>query len=284
MVILPVLMVASLLWQPAAAFQPKPVITPASAPSRRPTEYLHQSLQTESRGSDVGGPTLVTSVKVPLPTSLRAMSSTSLGRAEKLRQTWIEQSVEYYSKVMREERRRSMGQLRVTDVNQPQYRENFVRLAKKHYFALRKIKENKPAHAEYIYRRIINEIVQVEGAEEHTCDHAQLAVTTLLLALHLQRERSDPRQTRSVFLNFFRIALIENGETQCACSAKVLQAFALFEMKQGNRLKSLQLANKAVELDSSLSPLLNWKQFQEAERDRQQKQHDRAGQRIAFPS
>jgi len=35
-------------------------------------------------------------------------------------------------------------------------------------------------------------------------------------------------------------------------------------MKQGNRLKSLQLVKKAVQLDPVLQPVLKWKQFRDA--------------------
>ena len=76
---------------------------------------------------------------------------------------------------------------------------------------------------------------------------------------------NDPKKTRSVFLHFFKLAVLEKEDnTECACSAKVLCAFALFEMQQGNRLKSLELANKALEFDSTLAPVLQWKQFREA--------------------
>jgi len=173
------------------------------------------------------------------------------------RQDWIDRSLQYYTKVSREERRRRIGQAK--DFDTPEYQDTFTVLAKKHYFALRKIKDGKPQHAEQIYRRIINEL-----ARDEDCDHAKLAVTTLLLALLLQRT-GDAKQTRSVFLHFFRVAILEKDEeaTECACSAKVLQAYALFEMKQGNSFKSLQLVNKAVALDPTLQPVLNWKQFRD---------------------
>jgi hypothetical protein len=73
-----------------------------------------------------------------------------------------------------------------------------------HYFALRKIKDGKPQHAEQIYRRIIDELLH---EEEDGCDHAKLAVTTLLLALLLQRT-GDSKNTRSVSLHFFRIVVV----------------------------------------------------------------------------
>jgi hypothetical protein len=72
----------------------------------------------------------------------------------------------------------------------------------------------------------------------------------------------DIKGTRSVFLRFFRI-VGEDEVRECRCSAKVLQAFALFEMKQGHGLKSYFLALKAVALDESLAPVLRWKQFRD---------------------
>lgn len=181
------------------------------------------------------------------------------------RKAWINRSVNYYTKVMREERRRNIGQL-------PQetgpVQEEFVTLAKKHYFARFKIKNGMPQHAEHIYRRIIDEL---SHEEEGQCDHAKLAVTTLLLALLLQRQ-GEMKATRSVFLSFFRIAVFEMDEDkECACSAKVLQAYALFEMKCGNSLKSLELVTKAIKLDNSLASILKWKQFRDAKETREER-------------
>jgi len=200
---------------------------------------------------------------------------------DKVRQEWNERSVSYYSKVMREERRRNMGQIDNDIFDSEQYQQDFERLAKKHYFALRKIKEGRFGHAEIIYKRIIQEIMQEDDHHGHhgQCDHAKLAVTTLLLALHCQR-MGDMKKTRSVFLNFFREVITseinnnnnssndddnhgEHEHDQCACSAKVLGAFALFEMKQGNSIKSLEIARKTVEFDPSLGPILEWKQFRD---------------------
>ena len=188
---------------------------------------------------------------------------------------------------MREERRCNLGQLSSSSLSLSSSNDNdsdennSILLAKKHYFALRKIKDGKPAHAESIYRRILDELLAQDD-----CDHAQLAVTTLLLALllqgrqHRQQQHGDPKQVRAVFLNFFRIVSNHNNNNnhnnrpeqqqqphqQCACSAKVLQAFALFEMKQGNPLKSLYLVRRALQLDPTLQPVLQWKQFRDAVR------------------
>lgn len=184
---------------------------------------------------------------------------------EQEKRDWVERSVAYYSKVMREDRRRQLGQAPSTLDAEQEAR--YAELAMKHYFALTKIRNGKFDHAEKIYRRTIDEIIR-EGEEDAGCNHAQLAVTTLLLALHTQRS-GDIKKTRSVFVNFFRISVVENEISECACSAKVLQAFALFEMKNGLPIKSLEIAKKAIELDGSLATLLQWKQFREAiERER----------------
>lgn len=187
--------------------------------------------------------------------------------ANVVRQQWVEKSVSYYSKVMREERRRSLGQSDIPLVSPLQLsvpvstdQKDYLTLAKKHYFALRKVKDGKHQHAEHIYRSIIDELM----VEDEDCDHAKLAVTTLLLALHMQRSKESVKQARSVFLNFFRVVTSADEHAPCACSAKVLQAFALFEMKQGNELKSYRIVLKAIELDPELRPVLKWKQFRNA--------------------
>ncbi len=141
---------------------------------------------------------------------------------------------------------------------------NFVQLATKHYYARFLIKNGKLTLAEKIYRRIINEL-EAEASEEG-CDHAKLAVSTLLLALHMQRY-DDIKATRAVFVNFFRRVASTNedgDEVKCACSAKVLQAYALFEMKNGHSAKSLEIIQKAVRMDEELRPVLEWKQFRDA--------------------
>ena len=186
---------------------------------------------------------------------------------EQLRREWTDKSVNYYSKVMREKRRRDLGQAK--NYQTRQYQEAFQELANKHYFALRKIKDGKPEHAETIYRKIIRDLLQEEkeamASSKEDCDHSKLAITTLLLALNLQRMGADAKRTRSAFLKFFRVIALTDKGQECACSAKVIGAFALFEMKQGNTTRSLQLARLAMELDpTKMSALLNWKQFRDA--------------------
>lgn len=199
--------------------------------------------------------------RLHLPTQLHYQNDANI-----VRQQWVEKSVSYYSKVMREERRRKIGQSDLSLVNLQASspvstnQKDFLTLAKKHYFALRKVKDGKHQHAEHIYRRIIDELMD----EDEDCDHAKLAVTTLLLALHMQRSKESVKQARSVFVNFFRVVTSADEHEPCACSAKVLQAFALFEMKQGNELKSYRIILKAIELDPELRPVLKWKQFRDA--------------------
>ena len=117
-----------------------------------------------------------------------------------------------------------------------------------------------------LYRRIINEL---SSEDDGHCDHSKLAVSTLLLSLHMQRV-GDTKGTRAVFLNFFRrVAMDEDDdEIECSCSAKVLQAYALFEMKNGHERKSLEIIKKAVQMDNELSPVLEWKQFRDVREGR----------------
>ena len=199
----------------------------------------------------------------PIPPEWRDTASTFKQNSvlEGRRRVWIDRSVRYYSTVSREEMRRSRGELRT--IESPEERHRFECLAQDHYFALKKIKSGQLDHAEHIYRRIIEEL-QSEAKENGLCDHAKLAVSTLLLAL-LQQRMQDVKGTRSTFLNFFRVAVVESGEDskECACSAKVLQAYALFEMRRGNGRKSLEIVEKAVQLDKELKPVLEWKQFRD---------------------
>jgi hypothetical protein len=226
----------------------------------------------------------------PYPTTTDStennLNISSRRSVDEIRRAWVDKSIRYYSTVMREERRKELGQIAdrraavpsttetstgATEDETTNYQIQFEKMAYKHYFALRKIKDGKPHHAERIYRRIINELLEQEQNDadelQHKCDHAKLAITTLLLALHMQRT-GDSKATRSVFLNFFRIIVTSDQNDpnhQCACSAKVLQAFALFEMKQGNELKSLEIVLQAIRYDPSLTSILNWKQFRDVQ-------------------
>ena len=180
---------------------------------------------------------------------------------QKRKRDWIDRSLQYYTTVMREEQRRVYGQISPDDESYDNATMEKIQLATKHYFAIRLVKSGELNYAETIYRRTIHELMNEEDGK---CDHAKLAVSTLLLALLLQR-MGDIKATRAVFTNFFRIVVVQNYEEgmECACSAKVLQAYALFEMKQGHSKKSLKLVKKAIEFDSNLAPVLRWKQFRQ---------------------
>ena len=213
------------------------------------------------------------------------------------RSEWIERSVQYYSTVLRKDTtaasnntkkknqmpKTQMDSTTVSSISEVSpssssshekndssiieyHDKDFVRLATNHYYARFLIKEGKWSFAEKIYRRIINELT----SEEDNCDHTKLAVSTLLLALHMQRF-GDVKATRAVFISFFRrVALVHEHENEdevvhkCTCSAKVLQAYALFEMKNGHSAKSLEIIQRAVKMDEKLKPVLGWKQFRDA--------------------
>lgn len=175
---------------------------------------------------------------------------------------WINRSLTYYSTVSREAKRRENGQYVPSKIELNQYKSSFI-TAKKLYFARHKVKKNQPRHAERIYRKLIDDLLR-EQEEEGSCDHAQIAISTLLLALLLQRQ-GEIKETRATFIRFFRLITMNGGEfKECTCSAKVLQAFALFEMKQKNARKAYALIQMAVKLDNELEPVLQWKQFRDA--------------------
>lgn len=185
---------------------------------------------------------------------------------------WIHQSLTYYSTVSREAKRRANGQYIPSQIELNKYKSNFI-TAKKLYFARHKIKNNQLQHAEVIYRTLIDDLLkeqEMEVMDGHgSCDNAQIAISTLLLALLLQR-RGDIKGTRATFVRFFRLITMTNNPhdemKECTCSAKVLQAFALFEMKQKNVRKAYALIQLAVQLDPELEPVLSWKQFRDAEK------------------
>jgi len=212
----------------------------------------------------------------------------SLSGLSQRKHEWIERSVQYYSTVMRRNyaggaaavptqtrQHETSASIIASEVpsdvagDQLQLDKDFIGLATKHYYARVLIKMGKWDNAEKIYRRIIEELTDEAAlSEDRDCDHTKLAVSTLLLALHMQRT-GDIRATRSVFLRFFRRVAVHDREEsdrdhKCTCSAKVLQAFALFEMKNGLSKKGLEIIRRAVEMDEELRPVLEWKQFRDA--------------------
>ncbi len=192
---------------------------------------------------------------IPLITHERQQSHCIL---DKRRKHWINLSLKYYTTVAREHKRRSRGQLPPSfPRSSPEEFRMQIRQSERHFFARNLIKCGKLDQAEVLYRRIIDEIQNDAGG----CDHARLAVSSFLLALLKQRMK-DIKGARSVFLNFFRTAVVDcPKDKKCVCSAMLLQAYALFEMKCGHGRKSLEIAKRAVELDEALRPVLAWKQF-----------------------
>mmetsp|Transcript_20709 Transcript_20709/g.38011 ORF Transcript_20709/g.38011 Transcript_20709/m.38011 type:complete len:307 (+) Transcript_20709:266-1186(+) len=225
---------------------------------------------------------LTISALVFCPTTTHAFSTGNRSGLSQRKHDWIERSVQYYSTVLRKNAGTTQSQHKtqmdsipsISEVSLLANKENpiiahhdkdFVELANKHYYARSLIKMGKWDFAETIYRRIIDELTS--DTSEEDCDHTKLAVSTLLLALHMQRT-GNIKATRAVFINFFRrVALVkeEDGEVhKCSCSAKVLQAYALFEMKNGHSAKSLEIIQRAIKMDEQLSPVLEWKQFRDA--------------------
>mmetsp|Transcript_12322 Transcript_12322/g.34162 ORF Transcript_12322/g.34162 Transcript_12322/m.34162 type:complete len:255 (+) Transcript_12322:297-1061(+) len=176
------------------------------------------------------------------------------------REGWIQNSLSYYNRVTRGAEHVQSSPL-------------YLKSAMDNYFAREKIKNGQNQHAESIYRRLMEEMT--DENKHDICDFSSLAVPTLLLGLLLQREgRFD--DARTVFEGFSHV--LDNAATdhQCCCSARVLQAHALFEMKQQNGVRALEIIQRAIGMDDNLSPVLQWKQFQDARRMlllQQQQQH-----------
>ncbi|KAG7369493.1 hypothetical protein IV203_027239 [Nitzschia inconspicua] len=189
------------------------------------------------------------------------------------REEWIQNSLQYYRTITR-------GADKVLDDN-PLYLQN----AMESYFARQKIKEGKAHHAETIYRRLLQEMTLEKSHhhhhhspadEENECCLSSIAVPTLLLGLLLQRE-GRTEDARTVFESFVyllnrrrrskrrKLTKTEGHDCfSCCCCARVFQAFALFEMKQGNPQRAVKLIQQAIRMDRTLRPVLRWKLFQDA--------------------
>ena len=192
-------------------------------------------------------------------TPTTSSSSTTTTRNE-ARALWIESSLKYYDTITR-------GGLKAQRTAADS---KYLKLAMENYFAREKIKMGKPHHAETIYRRLMEEMVPasshgVQEEERAECDFSSLAVPTLLLALLLQREErfEDARTVFEGFVCIYNASGEEHHET-CCCSARVFQAFALFEMKQENSQKAVRLMFRAIRIDKNLRPVLRWRKFQTA--------------------
>ena len=136
------------------------------------------------------------------------------------------------------------------------------RTAKRLYHAIQQIRSGNLNRAESIYRKTISDLKQM-ASDEDDCRAAELATTTLLLALVLQR-MGNVQETRLVYHRFFRKAMEKDPSAECACTAKVLGAYAKFEMKYGSEVRSYEVARRATQFDEDQSKLLRWKQFRDA--------------------
>eukprot|EP00518_Triparma_eleuthera_P004322 CAMPEP_0182463930 /NCGR_PEP_ID=MMETSP1319-20130603/8103_1 /TAXON_ID=172717 /ORGANISM="Bolidomonas pacifica, Strain RCC208" /LENGTH=267 /DNA_ID=CAMNT_0024663525 /DNA_START=27 /DNA_END=830 /DNA_ORIENTATION=+ len=168
------------------------------------------------------------------------------------------------------------------------------------HLARKAIGDNRSHQAEKIYAA---QLEKLKSAPLEAMDIPAFAATTLLMALHHQRHNKDARKARAVFNYFFKVAndyyvadgrsahspqstslshashasaghahthddgseCFCMGSVDCGekCTARVLQAFALFESKNSLMPKSRFLIRRAVEYDPSVASLLRWKIFQE---------------------
>lgn len=187
-------------------------------------------------------------------TSAVAPTLSSYSRYQSPRgQEWIKKSIEYYTKVMR-----------IEDSPMSRKSHEQSRTAKRLYHAIQQVRSGNLNRAENIYRKTIRDINDLADTDE--CNNAELATTTLLLALVLQR-MDNIGEARMVFHRFFRTVMSSAEKhpiSECACTGKVLGAYALFEMKFGSIHRSIEVARRATQFDGDLSVLFEWKQFREA--------------------
>ena len=175
----------------------------------------------------------------------------------------MDKSVDYYRRISRGTPPDQLGS--------PEH----MSLAARTYFAHTKVKNGMSHKAETIYRRLMKEIeMDNDNDNDCDCDFGRLAIPTLLLALMLQREdRLD--DARTVFEGFHR-SIVGHRGIKCCCSARVMQAFALFEMKQGESVRAMEILFVAIRLDKKVRPVLKWKQFRRA-MELQKQQHALSG-------
>ena len=143
--------------------------------------------------------------------------------------------------------------------------------ARKLFTARKLIKAKKFQGAETVYRFHLD----VLARESAHFDHEAYTHTTLLLILLLQKKKdmSTTKEVRTAFLSFFR-AMKQNGSDVMQlgrgempglrlskATARVFQAFALFETKQNLNDKAFFLVKAAVEIDPELAPVMKWNRF-----------------------
>jgi len=214
--------------------------------------FQSRSLFKNHRASHPSGLVTDNSISPKYEKNSNVRATTSVSYRSPQGQEWIDKSVEYYATVMRTERGSSS-----TSSEEKQ-----SLIAKRLYHAIQQVRSGNLSRAEHIYRKTIRDI------NEDGCSNADLATTTLLLALVLQR-MGNIGEARMVFHRFFRTAMRSAEKDpyhQCHCTGKILGAYALFEMRHGSVHRSFELARRASQFDETLSVILSWKQFRDAEK------------------
>ena len=213
--------------------------------SRRRQRSLHLRSRTMP-----GSSTSLMMLFLFLACSLFSNTVTPVHSLSTAKNEWISKSLKYYNRVTR-------------GAEHVQQSPTYLKSAMENYFALEKLRDNKPHHAELIYRRLMDDFNPVKNGHAEMCDFSNLAVPTLLLGLLLQREeRYD--DARTVFDGFSHVLDEAGPDHKCCCAARVLQAHALFEMKQDNPVRAAELIIRAVRMDHNLRPVLRWKLFRQA--------------------
>jgi TPR repeat protein len=85
-------------------------------------------------------------------------------------------------------------------------------------------------------------------------EHGNTSRSHLLLVLHLQRCGAAPDKTRDAF----RQAVMFDRSDH-----RLLQAWALYESKNGNMHRAVHLLRRAAEIDHAALGALRWKRFRE---------------------
>ncbi|GMH48337.1 hypothetical protein TrVE_jg9369 [Triparma verrucosa] len=209
--------------------------------------------------------TLVSIVSAYIPSKLTYSTLISRPRVDS-------PAIQYYSRILKVE----------PEVLTPHQLRKLESSGRKVFLARKAISDERPHQAEKIYVDIIDQNLSRPKEEINL---PELAATTLLLALQQQRN-NDKKAARSTFNNFFKIATEfysdettirtnpstdhEHEDCICGCgkgcTARVIQAFALFESKNKLRPKSKFLIKRAIEYDRNLESILKWKMFEDVDR------------------
>lgn len=150
-------------------------------------------------------------------------------------QDWIVKVVDYYTNMMRKE---SAGAVDSAERS---------RTARKLYRTIQQVRNGDPDGADDLCGDAIRDIREISegdrdgGGSRRT---AEIATTTLLTASVLRR-MDDVGGARAAFHEFFRASAGEGGPAaECACTGRVLAAYASFEMRHGSALEAARMARR----------------------------------------